>query len=66
MPDFTLLIIFAVVALVVSAMIFSPSPRGYAQRAAKATLYGTALVVIVVWTLLKAVFIMGGRRLLGR
>lgn len=65
MPDFYLLIIFAVVALVVGALIFSPSSRGSAQRAAKATLYGTALVAIVVWTLLKALFIMAGRRLLG-
>lgn len=57
--------LFALLALAAAFHLF-PSLSGRTERLAKASLYGAALIAVVGWTLLKSVFVLGGRRLAGR
>lgn len=52
--------------LLLGALLLFPDTRSSLSRAGRGAFYLTALVAILGWALLKSVFVLGGRRLLGR
>jgi hypothetical protein len=59
------MVVFGLVALAAALQLF-PGFRESARRGSKTVFYGTALIAVVGWTLLKSVFVLAGRRLSGR